>query len=523
MQPTYLFYDTETSGLNKCFDQILQFAAIRTDLNLSELERYHFWIKLNPDTVPTPRAVLTHQISLNQLATQGLCEYEAIKSIHELFNTPLTISVGYNNLGFDDEMLRFAFYRNLLPPYTHQYANGCGRLDLYPMTLLYYLFQPEILTWPQIDNQPTFKLEHLSRTNQLISSTAQAHDAITDVKATLMLAQRLQSKTAMWSYICDYFNKTIDNNRINNLNIALQIDDISYPVAILNDGRLGAKNNYQTLVLGLGRSNHYKNQTLWLPLDNTKLVQLRTEPTNNKAKSEVKIELIPGLTIADNENYKKMITTNTNIYRKKMGEPPLLLPANENGQKRFLRHITQERQNLVAANLIWLKNHPQILHAITTHYREYKYPEIPNLDLDASLYANDFPNHDEQRWRVVFHHATISEKIALVEKIPLGRLRVQALRLLGRNYTSHLPLALYQEFLDDLAGSNYADLNQATCDYRGEKRQTRQQTLIEIAELKKEILQKEQLRSKENLRDNSNNESWNLLEELEGYCSDLRA
>ena len=40
MQRTYLFYDIETSGLNKCFDQVLQFAAIRTDLELHELEHY---------------------------------------------------------------------------------------------------------------------------------------------------------------------------------------------------------------------------------------------------------------------------------------------------------------------------------------------------------------------------------------------------------------------------------------------------------------------------------------------------
>ncbi|MBW1941023.1 MAG: hypothetical protein JRI28_06590, partial [Deltaproteobacteria bacterium] len=36
---TYLFYDLETTGLNKAFDQILQFAAIRTDMKLKETER----------------------------------------------------------------------------------------------------------------------------------------------------------------------------------------------------------------------------------------------------------------------------------------------------------------------------------------------------------------------------------------------------------------------------------------------------------------------------------------------------
>jgi len=40
MKKTYLFYDTETTGLNKSFDQVLQFAAIRTDLDLNEIERH---------------------------------------------------------------------------------------------------------------------------------------------------------------------------------------------------------------------------------------------------------------------------------------------------------------------------------------------------------------------------------------------------------------------------------------------------------------------------------------------------
>ena len=40
MKKTYLFYDIETTGLNKAFDQVLQFAAIRTDKQLNEIDRY---------------------------------------------------------------------------------------------------------------------------------------------------------------------------------------------------------------------------------------------------------------------------------------------------------------------------------------------------------------------------------------------------------------------------------------------------------------------------------------------------
>src|SRR3990167_2568010 len=164
MKSTYLFYDIETTGLNKCFDQLLQFAAIRTDHQFNELERHELQIKLNPDVIPSPAAVMTHRIGPAEFM-QGLSELEGVKKIHQLLNTPNTISIGYNSLGFDDEFLRFSFYKNLLPPYTHQYASNCGRMDIYPMTLLYYLFKPDHLNWPTKDGVVNLKLENLNACN----------------------------------------------------------------------------------------------------------------------------------------------------------------------------------------------------------------------------------------------------------------------------------------------------------------------------------------------------------------------
>ena len=37
MKTTFVFYDLETSGLNKAFDQVLQYAAIRVDQTYSRL------------------------------------------------------------------------------------------------------------------------------------------------------------------------------------------------------------------------------------------------------------------------------------------------------------------------------------------------------------------------------------------------------------------------------------------------------------------------------------------------------
>jgi len=147
MAASYLFYDIETTGLNKAFDQVLQFAAIRTDLQLNEIDRHDLKVKLRPDVIPSPQAILTNRKSPRDFPA-GLCEYESTSEIHRLMNLPDSISLGYNTLGFDDEFLRFSFHRNLLSPYTHQYKNGCHRMDLYPMTVIYYLYKPNIVSWP---------------------------------------------------------------------------------------------------------------------------------------------------------------------------------------------------------------------------------------------------------------------------------------------------------------------------------------------------------------------------------------
>ncbi len=55
MAETYLFYDIETTGLNRAFDQVLEFAAIRTDGDLNELDRFTATIRLRPDVIPSPR------------------------------------------------------------------------------------------------------------------------------------------------------------------------------------------------------------------------------------------------------------------------------------------------------------------------------------------------------------------------------------------------------------------------------------------------------------------------------------
>jgi len=450
--PTYLFYDLETTGFNKVFDQILQFAAIRTDKSFNELERHNFLIKLRPDIIPSPTATITHRIAIEQSMEQGIFEYEAIKKIHQLLNQPGTISLGYNTLTFDDEMLRFSFHRNLLRPYTHQYKNQCQRMDLLPMTCMYYLYNKEILNWPMIDDKPSLRLEDLNQANQL--AAGQAHDALVDVQATVELARRLAQAEKMWEFLQHYFDKAVDEKRIQEIAINFHSIACSNRLALMIGSEYGAVNQYQIPVLAIGDSIPYKNQTLWLRLD---LAELR-------------------------ETTPATIPNTTWVVRKKYGDLGLILPA----EPRRWDYLSPERQAIVTENQQWLQSHTQLFHQIIQYYREYTYPQIPDLDIEAALYQNDFLTKRENAISQQFHQANLAEKINLIPTFDNLGLRQLASRLLCRNYPNEqLPPMITLDFQDYMRRINPENEQETMIDHKSQKRTTPQAALAEINKLKK--------------------------------------
>lgn len=466
MGKTYLFYDIETTGLNPCFDQIVQFAAIRTDEQFNELERHQFFIRLNPDVIPSPYAFLTHDITLSSLKNQP-CEYEVIQKIHALLNTPNTLSTGYNNLNFDDEFLRFSFYRNLLTPYTHQWANGCGRLDLYPITLLYFLYQKDAIEWPIINEKPSLKLENLNTANRWVDG--QAHDAMVDVRITLALAKALRKNEKTWQYAAGYFNKATDIDRLEKLPITFESSAGAHREALLLQGRLGSRLDYQAPVLLLGSHQHYKNQTLWLRLDTDTLPE----------------------TTAD------MIDQTTFVFRKRLAESPLLLAP----LKRFYSKLENDRLEKAHSNKAWLKEHPHLLQLICDYHQQYKYPTILNCDIDADLYQQPFLTSDEQYQCNQFHATALLEKNSVIQRMTSERLQKQARRLLARNYPNQTnDRSEFDNYLRTIFSTATENL---PVDYKGVKHLSSQQTLTAI----------------ENIftSDDLNEKSKHLLTELTAY------
>lgn len=191
-EPTLLWYDYETWGVDPRRDRISQFAAIRTDLNLNPIgEPVNLFCKPPIDTVIDPDAVMITGLSPLTVTEQGLNEWDFAHRIYQLMSVPGTCSVGYNTIRFDDECTRYLFYRNLLDPYAREWQNGNSRWDLLDVVRMYAALRPEGIKWPSHENgSPSFKLEHLTAENGLAHENA--HDAVSDVEATIGFAKLLK-------------------------------------------------------------------------------------------------------------------------------------------------------------------------------------------------------------------------------------------------------------------------------------------------------------------------------------------
>tara|TARA_R110001583_G_scaffold767_6_gene7121 strand:- start:1158 stop:2588 length:1431 start_codon:yes stop_codon:yes gene_type:complete len=191
--PSLFWHDYETFGLNPATDRPSQFAGIRTDLDLNIIsEPYQWYCRPPNDYLPAPEACLVTGITPQYALQHGEFENQFIFNILQQFQQSQTCVVGYNNIRFDDEVTRFTLYRNFHDPYQREWQNGCSRWDIIDMVRACYALRPEGIEWVYDDNDaPSFKLELLTKANGIIHQ--QAHDAMSDVYATIAMAKLIKT------------------------------------------------------------------------------------------------------------------------------------------------------------------------------------------------------------------------------------------------------------------------------------------------------------------------------------------
>jgi len=198
---TLFWHDYETFGTDSRRDRPIQFAGIRTTLELEIVdEPVMFFAKPPREMPPSPESCLITGITPQQAERGGLIEAEFAARIHEQLAAPGTCGVGYNSLRFDDEFTRQLFYRNFFEPYAREWENGNSRWDLIDLVRMCEALRPEGIVWPTHDDgAPSFKLEHLAQANHL--QQERAHDALSDVHALIDLARLIRVRQPrLWDW-----------------------------------------------------------------------------------------------------------------------------------------------------------------------------------------------------------------------------------------------------------------------------------------------------------------------------------
>lgn len=198
---TFFWHDYETSGADSWRDRPLQFAGIRTTMELEIVgEPVMFFGKPPRDMPPHPEACLITGITPQQAEREGVSEADFAARVHEQLAAPGTCGVGYNSLRFDDEFTRQMLYRNFYEPYGREWENGNSRWDLIDLVRMCEALRPEGIAWPtREDGSPSFKLEHLATANHL--QQERAHDALSDVHALIDLARLIRVRQPrLWDW-----------------------------------------------------------------------------------------------------------------------------------------------------------------------------------------------------------------------------------------------------------------------------------------------------------------------------------
>ncbi|WP_422450517.1 MULTISPECIES: exodeoxyribonuclease I [unclassified Endozoicomonas] len=240
---SFYFHDYETFGIDPALDWPAQFAGIRTDAELNEVgEPLNIFCKLPEDHLPNPMACLVTGLTPQKVNEQGTVEPEFIRRIHTEFMVPGTCALGYNTIRFDDEVTRNILYRNFYDPYAREWQNGNSRWDLIDLVRLTAALRPEGIEWPlREDGCKSFRLEEITAANGLDHGAA--HDALSDVRATIALARLIrQRQPRVFQFYLSHRGKR---------EVAGLLNLVSQQMVVHVSGMFGAQRNNLAVVLPL--------------------------------------------------------------------------------------------------------------------------------------------------------------------------------------------------------------------------------------------------------------------------------
>ncbi len=216
MSASLYWHDYETFGIDPARDRPVQFAGIRTNEDLEEIgEPLMIYCRPPNDYLPAPDACMVTGITPQLAMAEGMPEAKFIARINDEMSVPKTCTVGYNSIRFDDEVTRNTLYRNFFDAYAREWQGGNSRWDILDMLRACRALRPEGIHWPDHeDGKPSFRLEHLTAANGIGHEAA--HDALSDVRATIAMAKLVKEKQPrLYEYLYQLRKKQAVGQRLN--------------------------------------------------------------------------------------------------------------------------------------------------------------------------------------------------------------------------------------------------------------------------------------------------------------------
>ena len=410
----FVFYDTETTGLDINFSQIIQIGSVLTDSNFKILDELNLSSQVLPWVVPSPDAFLVHKQT--DCLENGLSHFEMMRTLREKWlswgKEKNLIFVSYNGHRFDEELVRRQFYWNLFDPYITN-TNGNRRLDLMSLfQIIGNFFDSKIKVPKDAEENISLKLTDLAKENNI--SVENAHDAIVDCMLMLKLMKKIKVEAP------EALDAAIDGSSKNG-NIQLSKTE---PFCLL--GEIYRKKKYIYPVIACGQNPNQTNQVA--------LLDLYFDPKKMFDMSDYELSEQFGA-----GGGLKTISINKSI--------PLIPSEKVSDLNNFLDSplkLLESRAQLVLENTDFQN---RVCELLAINQRDYP----PNKYLEQKVYER-FPSNSDKLWMERFEISTWSEKAKLLNGFEDERFRDLSQRLINYlkpEFSSNKDKDTYHEFLKE--------------------------------------------------------------------------
>ena len=188
-----LYWDIETLDKYVFYSGILSASFQLVNDSFQTLERFDVDCNFKPGVVPSPKALLVNNQSIQSIKGRNRSHFQMVREIYNKMQEWGTFqSCTYNGIKFDEEFLRSAFYSSLLPIYTTN-TKGNKRFDVLNLARATNIYAPGKIKYKINEKgKPSFTLEDISKANRIISEGF--HEAAADVEATIGVSKLIKQK-----------------------------------------------------------------------------------------------------------------------------------------------------------------------------------------------------------------------------------------------------------------------------------------------------------------------------------------